>query len=688
MDHLHRHNHMHHHSRREPHALMKATRSLPTVVERASRVLLVPRATCTNDTDDGCRKPTKTPTLLIVLAVVVPIVVISVVLFFLHRRTIRKVKDEDAKDKYKSLDFGVDPTPKRSNKGGTEMSLADTEKELRGGHSRGLSMDVAGPYILPAGLHSSRESFHSLSRSTQDPHDPYRPVTFIKNDNNSMRSSNRGYRNDNGSLYTTSSGGTEKNRMNDSLIKNASRMSQSFPLRGASIQPQDKMPEIRFPEAAATPPSPMNPSAGDRSMPPSSPQPGTDAAFPLPPTEYVAFKPVGASAAPNVQETKQPALTTPSPPPRIKSQEAVVLSNANTSSFLSDSSYGEGFQVTPPSPSLKHESQVADKAPLAPAPLRPHEVQQQAAGLGIDDHGANTNRLSMSLRPLPPDDPNDNPEQRANRIRSFYKEYFDDSKPEPAGGYNDYYEDYSSEYLDGTVFDPETGAFIVAQAQAPFAQPVTRRAMTPPPRAPPRFRSNTGTLGPHMSGGGSAASSPRIGPPRGMSSMSGRLPQGPKKPLLPPTPLASLPTPAKLKEDSMVFNAIDFAPPVSYRERQNGVRPDSPLGNARPFSPAIRPHTPLASAFDDLPVMPSPHMLRKSGAFTGLDFAPPPRFRDPENASDAGSIRSNRSGMSSSARMAVRKGAYRVSKIPKEVVGTRDDLMTSLKPQLDMVRRV
>jgi hypothetical protein len=27
---------------------------------------------------------------------------------------------------------------------------------------------------------------------------------------------------------------------------------------------------------------------------------------------------------------------------------------------------------------------------------------------------------------LPPEDPADNPEQRANRIRSFYKEYFDE----------------------------------------------------------------------------------------------------------------------------------------------------------------------------------------------------------------------------------------------------------------------
>jgi hypothetical protein len=127
--------------------------------------------------------------------------------------------------------------------------------------------------------------------------------------------------------------------------------------------------------------------------------------------------------------------------------------------------------------------------------------------------------------------------------------------------------------------------------------------MTPPPRAPPRFRSGSMPRGPHMSNGSMASS--RYIPPRGMSSMSGRLP-APRKPLPPPSTLSSLPTPAKLTENSMVFDPIDFAPPVSFRERQNGMRPDSPLGSPRPYSPAVRPHTPLASSFDDLAVMPSP----------------------------------------------------------------------------------
>jgi hypothetical protein len=77
-------------------------------------------------------------------------------------------------------------------------------------------------------------------------------------------------------------------------------------------------------------------------------------------------------------------------------------------------------------------------------------------------------------------------------------------------------------------------------------------------------------------------------------------------------------------------------------------------------------------------------MLRKSGTFTSLDFAAPRKIRDPDNMSDAGSIRSNRSGISQAQLGAIRNGAYRVSRIPGDVVFTKDDLATTLKPQWGM----
>jgi hypothetical protein len=52
--------------------------------------------------------------------------------------------------------------------------------------------------------------------------------------------------------------------------------------------------------------------------------------------------------------------------------------------------------------------------------------------------------------------------------------------------------------------------------------------------------------------------------------------------------------------------------------------------------------------------------------------------------SDAGSIRSTRSGVSQVQLSAIRSGAYRASRIPKEAVFTKDDMSSQLKPQWGM----
>jgi hypothetical protein len=169
----------------------------------------------------------------------------------------------------------------------------------------------------------------------------------------------------------------------------------------------------------------------------------------------------------------------------------------------------------------------------------------------------------------------------------------------------------------------------------PYAQPVARRAMTPPPsgsrfagpRGPPRGvhgsmggMSMPGGHGPHRPG---SSASNRHGPPRTGSAMSGawgRPRAGssmsaygggrngpPKKALPPPSPLTTLPTPSKLKDDSFaIFNALDFAPPDTFRDRAAG-RSQSPLGERRPYQPGVpAAASPLANAFEELPSLPSP----------------------------------------------------------------------------------
>ena len=160
-----------------------------------------------------------------------------------------------------------------------------------------------------------------------------------------------------------------------------------------------------------------------------------------------------------------------------------------------------------------------------------------------------------------------------------------------------------------------------------------------------------------------------------------------KKRAPPPKPLQGLPTPHLLKDyDSVISTPIDFAPPASFRSMQNGSGPDSPTGVSRPYSPNVRAFNPLVTAYDDLAVIPSPHLLRKSGTFTSLDFAPPSRAWTGDNSgSDAGSIRSARSGISAMQLDAVRAGAYRVSRIPKEMVTTQHDLASQLRPKMNLI---
>lgn len=54
--------------------------------------------------------------------------------------------------------------------------------------------------------------------------------------------------------------------------------------------------------------------------------------------------------------------------------------------------------------------------------------------------------------------------------------------------------------------------------------------------------------------------------------------------------------------------------------------------------------------------------------------------------SDAGSIRSNRSGISTTNLSAIRGGAGRVSRLPGDTVFTQAALGNQLKPQWDMNR--
>lgn len=627
----------------------------------------------------------------------------------------KKQKHEDLHDPHKSLDFGmegVEPAyakanrPKNARKQQPEMSVQEISGHGRPKRTPGLSMDmnIGSPYMLPPGLNGSHESIHSLAR-THDEHDPYRPVTLMRpsTDGGSIRTGR--FQGDNGSLYSMSTGHHSTLQDKAGLLAHARPMSQTFGGRRAdSMSPQDATSSGEFP-----PPRQMHSSMSRSNAPAPIHNPGLDKNLPEILEKELQVLPREALPSPSIvinePTVPEPVAKELPPPPRMSE------TTASSSSLRGDSM----MTLTADQSSRPESSNYGDEEPAALAPLAPHHevvVTDHDAPYDIDPMmiyteyenddpispnalperkqslaapaaaAAAGNRLSiMGVRPLPPDMPEDNPEVRANRIRSFYKEYFDDSKPHPANAqYTEPGYVYDDGYLDGIVYDPDSGGFYSGnQAPKPWAQGPARRAMTPPPRARPRVSDNSST--------GFQYHSRR--PSMAYSTMSGGGPRGrpmPKKMLPPPKILNSLPTPHKLGENDMVFNSMDFAPPSSFRELQNGRRPDSPLGVQRPYSPSVRAFTPLASSFDALDVLPSPHHLRRSGTFTALDFAPPSKIRDPAggSGSDAGSIRSNRSGISAMQHHAVRDGAYRVSRIPKEMVTTRDDLAAQLRPKMDM----
>ena len=618
------------------------------------------------------------------------------VLFFLHRRHMRRLRQEDATDKTKSMDFGMDIGPAHAKR---TAALSGEKVDSRSRRQMSMDMDmVASPYLLPNAV----SSHDSLARTIQTddsrygraagPHSPLSPSSRsrlpLKADP---------------SIYAQSLGNNDspdgsRSNMDAGLLDGAQRMPtstppppRSAPLAGSS----PPVPRINLPK----PPRAKSPSVNEvsahtrgayerHSQEPAPPR-SSDGASGLPTALQVgggSAHPPHRSESPFDDPVVNPVITYSSAEPYDNDDDENSASPPNQEYHQ----HGQEIQFRFSDASTDEDDD---------APYQPSSVAQRADDRkSLAPMAADGRRLSMGFRPLPPDgNPDDTAEERAMRIRSFYKEYFsaEDSAagappiPQTPAQYQQQYaqaryqDEYSMGYDDHTVFDSETGRFVVPDPGArPFAEPPTRRAMTPPPRMPPRFMGRPGP----RSRTGSAAGGHFMPPdPRSYSSASGRMPGRPqphRRPREPPRPLNVLPTPSMMDEGAFASPHM-FAPPMRINRDDSDVH-SLRGGGMRPYSPSVSPHVPLASAFDDLAAMPSPHALRKSTTYTALDFAPPRKFRNDGEMSDAGSIRSNRSGASALQVQNIRNGAYRVSRIPLDVVPLRDDMTAGLKPTWDL----
>jgi hypothetical protein len=634
-------------------------------------------------------------TIPIALGVAIPLGLAIIVLLYLHHRSVKKVKQEDATDPHKSLDFGFGEggnLPKKSGKG---KSMPGQEKP--GNRHRQMSMDLnlSSPYLLPPALQSSRESLHSLARTLHQNEDPYRPVAqYAGSDAGSIRSARLGK--DGASVFTKTSGDR------DLSVRGRSPLPQHVTSPSSPPQP---------PGAVHRKPAPLQTGSSRTSLPgplptldraPSDPfltpvdsTPPRSESPPFPPHAIMPDVPeVGLSDPLSTRDLASGIAGSPrvtrrakSPPPLPPAAEVAQPENhwdrdQPVTQFQSSDALvaGLGLMNVPADqqhdfglPELNFFDHDADtRQPQLPAVAveEPHgsydfgfdaepqngnigaagydgrgrrpergdsimyQPDSQFHGLAVPERDAK--RLSVGFRPLPPDEvmETDDPEIRANRIRSFYKEYFED--PRERGGQpppmptshafhqqqqhqqgqpqhyqeGQYYEDYDSNYVgpEATYFDPDSNAFVT-----PYSQPIARRAMTPPPSGsrfaggprPPRGPHHGSMGGGSLRPGSSASNQPRFRTGSAMSNRSGRS-GAPRRPGPPPAPLNTLPTPSKLRDDSFaLFNAADFAPPETYAERVRG-RSQSPMGERRAYQPKVPVHSPLVNAFDELAALPSP----------------------------------------------------------------------------------
>lgn len=555
----------------------------------------------------------------IVVGVVVPVVIIAIILFVVWRRRSKITKQEESHDKYKSLDFGVDPAGMRERKKhktakvGPEMIVTD----LTGGveKNRGISIDLglANPYLPPPEVERSRESLISLSRSINPGDDKYRATAFVPDDRSirSRRSSLRSAH-DGSSIFSGSTKRFETESKTDLLPRGPSRETSEPPHFRKPVPPVEKSPggllapKLQEHDRNSTFSTTSGTAAirasnnylgqyisggGDRAEPNGDKQPA------------VIVTETEVKPSPPIEEPRQPpAVAVRNPLPRRTSsfyEQPPVADVADTDYHSKQvptlpqiGTPLNDFDISTPSDShsqIPHTDAKQDEVndhvqsvSTLPAQTNTHhddsdsdyydEVYEDYEDVDYTYRGS-----MIGVRPLPPDDPTENPEQRANRIRSFYKEYFDDGSK--SGARQTYY-DGSEQYED--------------HVDSYYQQPLPRM---PVPR--PDSRQRAMSHGNHV----------YHGPPRAYSSMSGRMgpPRRgpPKKQLPPPKPLMLLPTPHKIKGDDFLPNAIDFAPPQVFKNQRSGT-PDSLRGGLRPYSPSVRPHVPLTSSFDDLAAVPSP----------------------------------------------------------------------------------
>lgn len=511
---------------------------------------------CDNGDSAACQNvKSATKTVSIVLAIVIPIVIALVVMFIFHRRHVKRLKQEDATDKYKSCDFGLNDVHIEASPGDTQaMPMSEREKGFSNKHGISLNYAALDPVLLPPpsrmGDRDTSISITSstLGRSALNPFDdPYNmdPKYSLPGPHSSHSNLNQ-------------------SRSLTPIIPN-------------THQPHDANAQL---------------ASHDDNEPRSSSSSHSSTATP--------------SHIP--RESKE---NVDLPVPAISRSEHAAYNVHDTSDYdLRDSTQSlERSHIAPfygpPEVNPDDGKPITNRISIAQPPpgyqLNPDRLTQQG------------------VQPLPPDDPGETPEQRTSRIRSFYKDYFDPNSSNGARSSHYHsgrlFGNMSSLYDENSNQSQEPPSkYISGGLQIDHAPP--RRAVTPPPGMI-SIRESDFTLPFDGLPKDQMSSRPNSPGARVGSSISNRappsspppscpLPSPPRRRQPPPEPLIILPTPSKLGDDSVLTTTpIDFAPSGGRKQIREGKH-DDPLGGRIPYSQHVPVHMPLASSYDDLAFVPSP----------------------------------------------------------------------------------
>lgn len=602
----------------------------------------------------------------------IPIIIACIVLFFIHRAHLKRLRREEKNDKDFDMDAGVGEYPMPMDRNEGDQGHEDLEKEdfYRPGTPASVMRELRPPtstlpYLVPK-ANVSRESLHSLS----DPRDnPY------------------------AAIYTSAppspGGGGVSTFSDQASISGVSSRHLLTPTEDASYNPAFKPP--------ARVPSPLAISAmPHQSTHPLSIETPEPAPRPIQNEITVSASPVTPKSPirSSLRERQfQQAETTPRKVPILPTNKA-ILSREMTDSHEIEEQLHPKVKETVPSVQPQEHTFPGDDGFSTSTEERPisYQPQPKSAELPIMEHQSSLeeqnkdvptarDRASDDLaRPSDYGDYNHDveheaDEDRAKRIQSVYREYWNDShyydgseeweqlprqnhyepprQPVPVrpSNYDKHgWRDSTQDYYEGQGWQDQlghahqnSGGYSIQYYGDSVGLGINSN-YSPPPR--PSFYSRHST-----------------------SYSASSIPARAQTPQL-TEPLTQLP--------STRYKLDDLASPIAYSKPKRFI---GAAGRDSPVSRSASPVQVLSPSWSTLPELPVPHRLRRSGSFSSINFAPTRKYASSEvDAGDTGSVRSL--VRTEASLLAVGAGAGRINRLPQDIVPVgKAGMLASLRPQ-------